>query len=539
MDKFSFTALQKLNYEEQKKYITKFFVPLTNGSHCFLNNGTYELVPDDVIKKVYFKRVDDKLQKFYFKEYTGIKSPVYEIDKPVFFDDNINLCPQLPKHKPYKDFEQSIKDKAQIFLDYINEILCNKQKVNYEYLLKWLSNLCKGNKNDCAIVLKTTLKGVGKSTLPTMIINHIIGEKLSLEIGSEPLKSKFNSALGGKLFVSFEELETFSQQEWMVVDCVLKRQITSKKIQLQKKGQDSFEANNINNYMLLSNHDVADADRRYYVIDVQTHRLGDRKYWSNIYDNCFNNEVGSCLYSFFREIDTTNFHPQDYPITRNKLNSITKRLDTVYLYLKSEYVLKGKDINCRLVDLYVNYCDFCQTLGKKSCPKTDFTTKLSELQINYIKSCGYIKYKASLDDLKEIAKKHKWINDLDEYENNADADEEKEINPLDNGIMEPKINNEKVNNKEFENLQLQNDKLTSENCRLLKEIEKLQKLTKKLKLADGEVYNYDSDDDEKMSSNELEELLNLTLQPVEAPKELETPTKKKKIIKTTKISIEK
>jgi hypothetical protein len=69
MDKFSFTALQKLNYEEQKKYITKFFVPLTNGSHCFLNNGTYELVPDEVIKKVYFKRVDDKLQKFYFKEY--------------------------------------------------------------------------------------------------------------------------------------------------------------------------------------------------------------------------------------------------------------------------------------------------------------------------------------------------------------------------------------------------------------------------------------------------------------------------------------
>jgi hypothetical protein len=62
----------------------------------------------------------------------GIKSPVYEIDKPAFFDDNINLCPQFPKHKPYKDFEQSIKDKAQIFLDYINEILCyaiNKKKI--------------------------------------------------------------------------------------------------------------------------------------------------------------------------------------------------------------------------------------------------------------------------------------------------------------------------------------------------------------------------------------------------------------------------
>jgi hypothetical protein len=43
-----------------------------------------------------------------------------------------------------------------------------------------------------------------------MIINHIIGKKLSLEIGSEPLRSKFKSALGGKLFVSFEELNLFT-----------------------------------------------------------------------------------------------------------------------------------------------------------------------------------------------------------------------------------------------------------------------------------------------------------------------------------------
>lgn len=121
--------------------------------------------------------------------------------------------------------------------------------------------------------------------------------------------------------------------------------------------------------------------------------------------------------------------------------------------------------------------------------------------------------------------------------------EENDINPLDYGLnIEPKLKKEEINSKEFENLQFENDKLTSENCRLLKEIEKLQKLTKKLKLADGEVYNYDSDDDEKMTSNELEELLNLTQeQPVETPKELETPKEseipKKKTLKKSKILI--
>ena len=95
--------------------------------------------------------------------------------------------------------------------------------------------MCKGNKNDSALVFKTTAKGVGKSTHPTMMIKHVLGKALSLETGSEPLKSKFNSILGGKLLVSFEEIETFSASEWVAVGCILKRQITSDFITLQKR----------------------------------------------------------------------------------------------------------------------------------------------------------------------------------------------------------------------------------------------------------------------------------------------------------------
>ncbi len=55
-----------------------------------------------------------------------------------------------------------------------------------------------------------------------------------------------------------------------------------------------------------------------FVLDVQTHYKGNREYWSNIYNNCFNNDVGNALYSYFNEIDTNNYHPQDYPLTENK-----------------------------------------------------------------------------------------------------------------------------------------------------------------------------------------------------------------------------
>ena len=403
---FNFTTLKNLNFVQQKEYITKFFIPLSNGSHCMFQDGTYELMPDDVVKKVYFNRCDKKLSEFYFKEYTEIKTPVYEIHKPQFYDSFINLCPPLPVHKPYKEFDKTIKDKVQIFLDFMLEVLCGDNKEIQNHLNKWISNMSKGNKNDCALVLKTLSKGVGKSTLTTMLMEYVLGDKLSLETGSEPIKSKFNNILGGKLLVCFEELETFSTNEWMAVDCVLKRQITSKTINLQKKGQDAFEAKNINNYILLSNHDISDDDRRYFVLDVKTHRKGDRKYWSNIYDNCFNKEVGSALYSYFREINTEKFHPQDFPMTNNKLNSVSKRLNIVYMFIKDNYVLKTKDIECKLTDLYEDFTTYCIENNKKHCCKTDFTSRLSEIQINYYKTGGYNCYKVKHTVLKALAQKH-------------------------------------------------------------------------------------------------------------------------------------
>jgi len=419
---FSFYKFMSLNLEEQKKYFTNYFIPLNNGMHCMLIDNQFEMITDEILNRVYLRRCGKKIKEYYTEDYKDIKTPVYKINKPLFFDDKINLCPQLPIYKPYKDFDKTIQYKVNIFLDFIKEILASGNDDVYNYIIKWNANMCKGNKNDSALVFKTTAKGVGKSSFPVMMRKYILGEKLSLESGSEPLKSKFNSILGGKLFVYFEELETFTSSEWVSISSVLKRQITSDTIILQKKGQDAYETDNINNYILLTNHDVDDDGRRYFVADISTHRKGDIEYWSNLYDKCFNNEVGYALYCYFFEIDTKDFKAQQFPITKNKLHSISKRLDGVYLFLKENFILNNTPIDEKLTDLYEDYKIFCFQNNKRACARTDFITKLSEIQINFYKTNGYNKYKVSLDILKQIAKNNNWINEADEFNNLDDND---------------------------------------------------------------------------------------------------------------------
>ena len=460
---FDLKAMELLNVQEQKNYFIKYFIPLNNGSHCFFNNGQYDMITDEILKKVYLNRCSKKIKEFYLEDYKEIKTPVYKLNKPLMFDNKINLCPQLKASKPYKDFDKNIQNKVKIFLDYINEIIASNNEDVYNYILKWLSNLCKGNKNDSALVFKTNAKGVGKSTLPTMFRKYVLGENLCLESGSEPLKSKFNSILGGKLLVYFEELETFSTAEWNSVSSTLKRFITSDIISLQKKNQDAYEAENINNYILLSNHDIADDGRRFFVADINTKRKGDYEYWDNLYKNCFNDEVGFALYCYFLELDTKDFKPQCFPITKNKLNSISKRLDTVYLFLKEKYILENKNVYEKLSDFYLYYKEYCIQENKKVCGKTDFISRLSEIQINHYKSNGYNTYKISLEELKKIADKNNWINECDEFKSNETEIE----NPIDFGVKDEKAELK----KQIEELQKQLNKLKTENEDLKLELE--------------------------------------------------------------------
>ena len=463
---FDFKVLEDLSLKEQKTYLKRFFIPLKNGCHVLIDNDTYEIFSQTDIKNTYFNRMPKELTTFYFKEYNELRSIVYELNKPLMYENKINLCPRMKhEYKEFSTFSEKIQKRVNIILSYIKEILCSKNDESYKYILKWLANMMKGNKNNSCLYFRGE-QGIGKSTLFQFIREHILG-KLFLECDSEPIRSRFNDILGGKLLVAFEELPTFSTSDWMAVSSKLKRMITSTEITLEKKNKDPISSTNINNYVILSNNDAIQDDegRRYFISDISNEQKGNHEYWQRLY-KCFSDDIGHAFYSYLLEVDTDKFNPQDMPLTKNKLDSFVKRLDIAERFIKEEYILKKKEIKATVSELFDEFNFYCtKKNNQKEWGKIKFTKRLDELKIKFFKSNDKNKYHVSLDELNEIAKSRHWIHELDEFTEYNEYDSDDDPYGLDTGI------NKNNKNKELEE---ENNKLKSELEELKKQLNKVE-----------------------------------------------------------------
>jgi hypothetical protein len=471
---FKMLSPAKKTLKECMEYIAQYFVPLKDGNIAVFEDGKYTLKDDSTVKKVYFNRMPKyessaedggknsfDFSKWFFNKYTGIRSITYELTKDVFYDDKMNMCPRM-KHQyiKFEEFNKKVRTKVKVMLNYIKEVLASGRDDTNTYLLQWLAHMIKGNKNDSILYLKSK-QGFGKSTLLEFIRQYVVGEDLALETGSGPILSNFNAILGGKLFVYFEELETFSISQWMSVSSRLKRYATSNTITLEDKNVKAYTATNIMNIIIASNNDavVDDDGRRYFILDIATHRQvipncdnprneENIKFWSDV-RSCFNDEVGHAFYCYLMEVDTTNYRPQNFPTTQSKLDSYAKRMDSHENFLKYNYVLNRSELKTSLGELYEEYVSYCRGSGiSKPYSKVDLGKKLREIGIEPYKSNDKLKIKMSAKELAQIAKNHNWVHEVDEYYDKESKKEKKALpdpTGLDAGMsFEEEVDNEEI-----------------------------------------------------------------------------------------------
>lgn len=440
MSNFNLEYANNLPINECKDYIIQYFYPLATSQHIFISYDTdgkasYEVKEDITIKKVYFNRLPKDVCDFYFKKYDKIKTLTCELNKPMLFDNFFNSCPEfLHKVKPYEDFAPEIKSKVQTMLSYLKTVWASNNNEHYQFILKWLSNMARGGKNQSVLYLRSE-EGVGKSTFTDFLMKHVIGPKLSLMSGSAPLLSNFNIILYCKLLVVYEELENFSTSQWQVVSSRIKRDVTSTTCTYEKKNETSFVGKNINNLILNSNVDAIknDEGRRYFILDLNNEKKGDIKFWDNVY-SCMRDDVGDAMFSYLHTVDLTDYHDQAFPSTQSKHDAIVKRLDSVARFIKESYVLRNKDMNIQLQELYNDYKRFCNG-GRTEC-KIEFNSKLAKYKIEGKKSGNFHnKFCYKVEQLKVIAETNKWLHHTDSYELTED-----QFDDLDNGIKD--LNND-------------------------------------------------------------------------------------------------
>lgn len=395
-----------------KNYISKYLHPLTNGTHALTENDTISIIQKETLNEVYLQRFEDDIKKWYKKK-TIPKKLICDIHKPVIGNNFINLGKQLKhKYSEYAQFDPEIKVNVELMLSYIKEVWANNDEKVYQYLLKWLSNMVRGNKNKTCIYAKC-LQGAGKSTLLEFIRDHVIGRDITCKGKADHLKGQHNLQLLGRIFVYFEELQFFTDKEWYAIDSEMKDMITDEVGSYTDKYEKRFEAQKINNYMIVTNSRLKGVNgRRYLVVDLSSKRLDDFVYYGNLRDMCFNDEVGLAFYCYLMEINIDNFNSLDMPETKNKLALISELLPPIEKFLKFNFVLRNASINMKLKDLWMLYKDFDH--GKSEDVSIQrFSEPMRELGFEYSKQSGYSTYKISIDELNNIAKKRKWLHELD------------------------------------------------------------------------------------------------------------------------------
>lgn len=187
---------------------------------------------------------------------------------PLCFDDIgrsvLNIW-QTPRWE-----ERPSEDEPAPFLEHVRYLFEDDQQV-IDHVLNFLAHLVQrpDERVNHAILLTSEAKGIGKSTLGT-IIRRLIGERNSYVAQSKDLKSQFDGWLMGKLVVQVDEIYEHGNADLALR---LKPILTEPTVSVNVKYGPQMVVKNFARLLLFSNHsapiDIEDGDRRYFVFDSQ------------------------------------------------------------------------------------------------------------------------------------------------------------------------------------------------------------------------------------------------------------------------------
>jgi hypothetical protein len=180
-------------------------------------------------------------------------------------------------------------DQVEPFLDYVYEILANRNAKMRDWILNWTADIFQypSKKPGVALVL-VGVQGAGKTFFGERLIAPLVGKAHYTQVNSiAQLTDKFNAIADNKIFIQCDEAIHSYQKE---IASRLKSIITDETMTVEPKGVNSYKKPNHMRFLFTSNEestaifiDPSPFERRFTVSRVSKARANDMEYWSRMH----------------------------------------------------------------------------------------------------------------------------------------------------------------------------------------------------------------------------------------------------------------
>ena len=283
---------------------------------------------------------------------------------------------------------------------FIMEIWAKNDMTNYNYIISWLAGLVTNlsSINKIALVMVSG-QGCGKGTLLEFLEYILRKNNIISVVGVDKIVGRFNTILQGKRLVCVNEMGSTRDEFRKNWEC-MKSYITDPTILIEPKGINSYDIDNISNFIMFTNHRdsiiVEETDRRYAIFEMGTQYMNNNEYFGILRKLCFTQTVADEFYTYLMNFQAVSLGTIPKTELRQEMINLSKPnpvrfLDWIYADEDAQVQLQLEKGRVKPINLYNSYKGWCCENGEKPYSNTKFGTVVST-KLDKIKSNGSYKY---------------------------------------------------------------------------------------------------------------------------------------------------
>ena len=278
----------------------------------------------------------------------------------------------------FKQLDTVKQEVIQPFLNHIHDVIADNNEEIYKYILVWIASILqKPNfKTETALIILGH-QGCGKGFFTNVICKLMAQYANDNVTNIESIVGKFNATLENKKLLVLNELQSVDMNKFLNSDA-LKSIITDKTININQKNEPVRIAENVANFIMVSNNNVPikieQGDRRYVVTKASDIHKGDFDYFEKL-DKSFTPEFYENLFTFFMTMNISNYNLRRLPETEAKETIKEASMSSYEIFVRDNYD-QIKDISGP--DLFNLYCDFVAKNKFNTCSSRTFISNIKE-----------------------------------------------------------------------------------------------------------------------------------------------------------------